>query len=158
MPAKVCAYITHGSNLLMFSHPDFPEAGIQVPAGTIEPGETPEAAIMREAFEETGLTDLKLIGFLGECYYDMSDWGGDPQQHRYFFHLELHGEAATTWRHYETDGGKSDPIAFEFFWAKLPDAIPELIAGHGQMLLQLFAKEYQSIRAARCFADADRLV
>ncbi|MCW3100036.1 MAG: hypothetical protein JWL77_5654 [Chthonomonadaceae bacterium] len=145
MPAKVCAYITHGSNLLVFSHPDFPEAGIQVPAGTIEAGETPEAAVMREALEETGLTDLKRIGFLGECYYDMSAWGGDPQQHRYFFHLELQGEALATWRHKETDGGKSEPIVFEFFWAKMPDEIPDLIAGHGQMLSHLFAKQYQNV-------------
>jgi len=54
MPAiiqKVLAYVTWGDKLLVFSHPDFPEAGIQVPAGTIEPGEEPEAAVLREAFE-----------------------------------------------------------------------------------------------------------
>ena len=30
---KVFAYITYQRRLLVFSHPDFPEAGIQVPTG-----------------------------------------------------------------------------------------------------------------------------
>src|SRR5690348_18410922 len=63
---KALAYITWGNTLLVFSHPDFPEAGIQVPAGTIEPGEEPEAGALREAFEETGLSGLALVAFLGE--------------------------------------------------------------------------------------------
>jgi 8-oxo-dGTP pyrophosphatase MutT (NUDIX family) len=42
-----------GEELLLFEHP---HAGIQIPAGTIEPDETPEAAVLREATEETGLT------------------------------------------------------------------------------------------------------
>ena len=42
---KALVYITWGDKLLVFSHPDFPEAGIQVPAGTIEPGEEPGAAV-----------------------------------------------------------------------------------------------------------------
>lgn len=38
---KVYSYITHQDLLLLFVHVDFPEAGIQVPGGTVEPGETP---------------------------------------------------------------------------------------------------------------------
>lgn len=38
---RAYAYITNGSRLLLFTHPEAPEAGIQVPAGTIEPGEDP---------------------------------------------------------------------------------------------------------------------
>ena len=48
---KVLAYITHGERLLIFSHPDCPEAGLQVPAGTLEPGEDPAEGAMREAWE-----------------------------------------------------------------------------------------------------------
>ena len=145
MPAKVFAYITHGTNLLVFRHPNSPEAGIQVPAGSIEAGESPEAAVMREAFEETGLNGLKLIAYLGETTYDMSSWDGDPAQQRYFFHLELHGQAPTTWHHDETDGGKSKPIVFEFFWTRIPEDIPDLIAGHGQMLSALHLKHHQIV-------------
>lgn len=53
---KVTAIVTRetadGRELLVFRHPT---AGIQLPAGTNEEGETPKQALMREVFEETGL-------------------------------------------------------------------------------------------------------
>jgi NUDIX domain len=49
---KVFAYITHCNRLLVFVHPFAPEAGIQIPAGTIKANERPEEAVLREAFEE----------------------------------------------------------------------------------------------------------
>jgi ADP-ribose pyrophosphatase YjhB (NUDIX family) len=52
---KVFAYITQGNRLLVFRHADFPEAGLQVPAGTVRLDERPEDAVLREAFEETGV-------------------------------------------------------------------------------------------------------
>jgi 8-oxo-dGTP pyrophosphatase MutT (NUDIX family) len=51
---KVVAYVTYDNQLLVFEQPDFPEAGIQVPGGTIEHGETGKAAASRETLEETG--------------------------------------------------------------------------------------------------------
>jgi 8-oxo-dGTP pyrophosphatase MutT (NUDIX family) len=42
-----------------------PSAGNQLPAGTVEPGETPEDAAAREVFEETGLSGLSLVAALG---------------------------------------------------------------------------------------------
>src|SRR5690348_7609122 len=87
----------HRANLLVFSHPDFPEAGIQVPAGTIEPGEGPEVAVLREAFEETGLSGLKLVAPLGEQLRDVTPFGKDELQHRYFFHLRCDESPPRTW-------------------------------------------------------------
>jgi 8-oxo-dGTP pyrophosphatase MutT (NUDIX family) len=53
---KVTAFITRetesGRQLLLFEHPF---AGIQIPAGTVEPSESPEKAVIREVLEETGL-------------------------------------------------------------------------------------------------------
>ncbi|MEU3600959.1 NUDIX domain-containing protein [Streptomyces sp. NPDC006798] len=40
--------------LLVFDHAGMPEAGTQVPAGGIAPGEEREAAVLREVAEETG--------------------------------------------------------------------------------------------------------
>ena len=63
---KVAAFITRetkdGLELLLFKHP---YAFNQLPAGTVEPGETPEAAVLREAFEETGLEPLSIREYLG---------------------------------------------------------------------------------------------
>lgn len=47
--------------VLVFRHPT---AGVQLPAGTVEEGEAPEAAVLREVFEETGIT-ARLIKKLG---------------------------------------------------------------------------------------------
>lgn len=139
---KVFAYITHANSLLVFRHPFEPEAGIQVPAGTLEPGEDPEDAVMREAYEETGLSELTLDGFLGEQKRDMADFERGEIHHRYFYHLRYNGPPVTVWRHQElnpADNPEARPI-FEFFWASLPDAVPPLIADHGIMLPQLVNK------------------
>jgi 8-oxo-dGTP pyrophosphatase MutT (NUDIX family) len=135
---KAFAYITHHNRLLVFSHPYAPEAGIQVPAGTMKDDETPEEAVMREAREETGLSDLELVGFLGEQLRDMSDFGRDEVHQRYFYHLRCMGQPPETWRHGEFDAADgTGPHVFEFWWATLPDGVPELIADHGVMIPKL---------------------
>ncbi len=44
-----------GRELLVFEHAGMPEAGLQVPGGTIDAGETPLQAVAREVLEESGL-------------------------------------------------------------------------------------------------------
>lgn len=64
---KVTAFITRQvddrQQLLLFQHP---YGGVQFPAGTMEPGETPEEAARREAWEETGLKQVTILQRLGE--------------------------------------------------------------------------------------------
>jgi 8-oxo-dGTP diphosphatase len=133
---KVVAYITQGDKLLVFSQPLSPEAGIQVPAGTIEEGESPDDAVLREAQEETGLSGIAMRSFLGTRDYDMSHFGLEGVHRRYFYHLTFSGQTPATWRHYESDpsDGSEGPIPFELFWVKWPDGVPELIAGQGDLL------------------------
>ncbi len=136
---KVFAYITCQQRLLVMAHPHVPEAGIQVPAGTLEPGESPEAGVLREAFEETGLKNLRCGALLGEQIRPMTDFGLAQIHHRYFFHLTCPGPVADSWLHDElhpSDGGTA-PITFEFYWVSLPDGVPALIADHDRFLLEL---------------------
>ena len=144
---KVFVYITHRDRLLVFSHPDFPDAGIQVPAGTLEPGETPEAAAWREAREETGLDGLRLVRFLGEQVRDMADCGLNEIHHRYFYHFECTQPPPEVWRHNEPDpsDGSPAPIVFELFWVHLPDGVPPLTTDHGFMLSRLLPENGDTI-------------
>ena len=62
---KVVCFITRSSegqeHLLLLRHP---YAGNQIPAGTVEEGESFEAGALREAREETGLAALSVVGEL----------------------------------------------------------------------------------------------
>ena len=142
MKHKVLAYVTHGDRLLLFRHPTAPEAGIQVIGGSLKAGEQPADAVIREAREESGLTDLVPLGPLGEATRNMADFGGDETHHRSFFHLRCTSEPPATWQHEEQDpsDGSPAPILFEFFWARLPDEIPPLIADHDRFLPQLIER------------------
>ncbi len=140
---KVAAYITYNHQLLVFSHVDFPEAGIQIPAGTVEEGENLDEAVLREAFEETGLDNLRIESFLGTQVYDMRPIDGrDVDVHRHYYHLSIPGPLDTVrWQHWEESPseGAEEPILFELYWVEIPAEIPELSGELGEMLDKLFA-------------------
>lgn len=120
--SKVVLYATWRGRLLVFREPDFPEYGVQVPGGTMEPGETPEQAARREFLEETGLTAPDVLTLLGERDYHYAPPGGSERQHRrWFFHLPLEGDYAESWETLEMhpDAG-GPPIRFALFWLDLP--------------------------------------
>ena len=102
--SRVYAYITHKNRLLVFDHIDFPEAGTQVPTGTIKSDESPNVAVFREAEEETGLSGFKLISELGNFKYDMTEYGISEIQHAWFYHLCYLGIPHESWHHNETSG------------------------------------------------------
>ena len=133
---KVVAYITKDEHLLVFRHVDT-DAGIQVPAGTLEPGEPPDDGVVREAQEETGLDGLVVRRFLGSRDYDMSSYGQDELHRRYYYDLECEGDAPSIWRHLETGGGTSEGIEFELYWVLLPGGVPELAVAQGDFLGEL---------------------
>lgn len=139
---KVYAYITQGDQVLVFRHVDAPEAGIQVPGGTVHPGKPLPSAVLREAFEETGIAGLGIVAELGESWFEVAERGkrGDLH-HRHFFHLRCATLLPATWRHEEgdpSDGGP--PILFEFFWLPLAEPPEQLIAEMGEWCRALRAR------------------
>jgi ADP-ribose pyrophosphatase YjhB (NUDIX family) len=137
MRRKVYAYVTHDCRLLVFRHMDLPKAGVQVPGGTVEDGETFEEALIREVREESGLEGLELCGLLGEQASDRSDFGVAEVQQQRFYHLRCQQAPAERWRHLERDASDgSGPLRFEFWWAALDD-LPELAGTQGQFLPEL---------------------
>lgn len=72
---KVTGFVTRQrpgrcAELLVFQHPT---AGIQLPAGTVEEGESLEVAAYREVAEETGLTQVRMVQHLGLMRADLGE-------------------------------------------------------------------------------------
>lgn len=134
---KVYAYITHANRLLVFRHTHAPEAGIQVPGGSVEPGEPLDTAALREASEETGLSGLRLVRLLGSDR--RAHPGGSQIYQRSFYHLTCTHPPPETWVHYEyhPSDGSPAPIEFSFFWAALPGNVPALAGAQDALLPQL---------------------
>jgi len=137
---KAYVYLTCGSRLLVFEEPDNPVIGLQVPGGTVDPGESYLMAARREFHEETGLElDRALSPFYDEDYLVGADAPnlanpGEPERpvrgchRRRMFHASLHHVPKEEWEHYEmTPSFGDEPIRFRFFWLDLsaPRALDE---------------------------------
>jgi 8-oxo-dGTP pyrophosphatase MutT (NUDIX family) len=132
---KVICYVVRHGRLLVFRHLDEPwdESGLQVPAGSIKAGEAPEAAALREASEETGLTGFRVVRKVGEADYVMTPYRAE-RHHRHVFHLEIDGETPTRWISEELDPEDgSGPKRFECYWIPLSQG-HTLSAGQGALL------------------------
>ncbi|MGA0612033.1 NUDIX hydrolase [Caldimonas sp. KR1-144] len=116
-PGKACPIVLRNASahteLLAFRHP---LAGLQLVKGSIEPGESPAHAALRELCEESGLVATHVSRDLGPWAsgFDGQVWS--------FQRCEVSDPLADRWSHRTLDGGG---LVFEFFWHPLhaePDA------------------------------------
>lgn len=136
MKRKVYALITYYGRMLVFRHRDFPDVGVQVPGGTVEPGEDTAVAALREAQEETGLSGLVLVAKLGEDTLHLGRYGRDETIHRTFYHLRCTQPPPETWQHAETNPSEGDSavIWFSLYWVELSEAATQLAADVARFL------------------------
>ncbi|VWX62197.1 NUDIX domain-containing protein [Burkholderiales bacterium 8X] len=86
---KACACLVDAQGrLLVFHHPG--DRSMQLPKGTIEPGETPERAVRRELHEESGIDFGGPLQSLGTLDRDGEiDAEGQVLRHAQLWHLFL---------------------------------------------------------------------
>ena len=117
---KVVIYATWKQQLVVFTKPDFPGHGTEVPGGTVEEGEDLEAAARREFVEETGLEPPPVFEPLGEMTYVFQSKTFEAgavcfQHHRSFFHAPLERAPVAPWDWTEqTPDGGGPPIRMAF--------------------------------------------
>lgn len=121
---KVVCYVIHDGHLLVFTHDTIPLAttGVQVPAGTIEPGETPERAAERELFEETGRIG-RVVQSLGEARYDVRPTRDEIAVRHFVLMSIQHADVTERWRageRFRSDGGGE--LSWTCWWMPLQDA------------------------------------
>jgi len=135
---KALCYVVRDGRLLVLRHTDYSDeqVGIQVPGGSVRPGESPGDAAVREAREETGLTEFVIVRKLGEATYDISPHRFEIQ-HRHFFHVRLAEPALERWASSELHDGRRPPTNLECFWIPL-EAAHVLQSGQGALLGALY--------------------
>ncbi|MBN9346904.1 MAG: NUDIX domain-containing protein [Devosia sp.] len=109
MQHKACPVVLRlrgGVEILAFRHP---QAGLQLVKGTVEAGETPEQAAVRELMEEAGIAGARVTGRFGAHGIAGNMW--------HFLRMQT-PELPDSWTHRCTDDGGHD---FAFFWHRLGD-------------------------------------
>jgi 8-oxo-dGTP pyrophosphatase MutT (NUDIX family) len=118
---KVLSYVVRDGRLLVFRHRDYPDAGVQVPAGTLRDGEDPEAGAIRETEEETGRRGFRIVAKLGVYDHEFRESFQGVDRHelheRHVFHLEPPRGLPDTWSHRAED--EEGDFWFEFTWVAL---------------------------------------
>lgn len=133
---KVYAYVTRSNadakTVLAFRHPH-PDGGVQVPKGTVEAGEAPREAVVRELGEESGLEATESVE-----HFESDEWSNptEPRTYRrHFFHVVV-TEARDEWTHRVTGSGPDEGMTFRYFWVD-PQTV-ELAGDMGDYLDRLY--------------------
>ncbi|MDM0113315.1 NUDIX domain-containing protein [Variovorax sp. J22R133] len=116
---KACACLVDAQGrLLVFHHPG--DRNMQLPKGTVEPGEAPEDAVRRELLEESGIDFKGPLQFLGtmerECRAGVE---GNAFRHAQLWHLYLmraETELPETFEHEAVGSPEEEGLVFSFSW------------------------------------------
>jgi 8-oxo-dGTP pyrophosphatase MutT (NUDIX family) len=139
---KACACLVDArGRLLVFHHPG--DRGMQLPKGTVEPGELPQDAVRRELLEESGIRYTGKLHDLGTM--DRHDAGieGNARAHAQTWHLYLMRSDAPLperFDHVAMGSPEEDGLVFAFRWL----AHDEPLTGFGPP----YCRAIERVRAA----------
>ena len=127
---KACACLlregAQGTEVLVFDHPF---AGTQLPKGTVELGEQPESAVVRELAEETGVvaTVTRSLGEWRRVTGAGPEEAGEPEEHVWeIFEMRTAAAGHDAWRHAASGSEAEQGLEFNCRWVRLAGAAEEL--------------------------------
>ncbi len=118
---RVAAYVLRKRaswELLVFEQAGHPQAGMQIPAGGVQPNETPQMAALREVYEETGLHELEVRAEL-HTEHKPHPITGMPRTTT-FFVVDAPSLAPTAWTHSVHGDGADTGMTFMCRFEPLP--------------------------------------
>ncbi|GAA4086855.1 hypothetical protein GCM10022214_53790 [Actinomadura miaoliensis] len=104
--------------LLVFDHVGMPEAGTQVPAGGVRPGEQLEQAVLREVAEETGLDAVSVVRQI--AVEDKPHPHTGQLRRTTYFHLQAPATTIDAWNHAVRGDGDDVGLTFACRFLPLP--------------------------------------
>jgi 8-oxo-dGTP pyrophosphatase MutT (NUDIX family) len=117
------AYVTRErdgrTELLVFDQVGDPEAGTQVPAGRIDPGETLEEGLLRELHEEAGIDAAKVVRELSI----LGDWVRASPYEEHAFELRADPDLPESWDHVVHGDGEDAGMVFRFRWVHVDSEV-----------------------------------
>ncbi|GAB2795754.1 NUDIX hydrolase [Streptomyces daliensis] len=126
---RVAAYVIRQRavpELLVFDHVGMPEAGTQIPAGGVQPGEELEEAVLREVAEETGLLTATARAARLIAVEDRPHPHTAQPRRTSFFSLQAPADAPGAWEH--RVHGEGDDAGLTFACRFLPLPLKEPLA------------------------------
>ena len=120
---KACACVVQRGRVLVFRHPHT-TAGVQLPKGRLEPGESAAHAVVRELAEESGLrlsvspqlmAEMKFTGSRNQVFPDRPQ----TQQRWFIFRFDAVEALPERWSHTAIGSPEEDGLIFEYFWHPL---------------------------------------
>ena len=119
-----------GPELLVFD--SLEEPGLEVPKGSVQPGETPAQAADREILEESGLTGLTLIRELGVTLWQ------DEEQHFFLFRADM--PWPDRFEHVVTGQDGDRGMRYQYHWIAVTPALGQaLVQGSNRFVRELMA-------------------
>lgn len=134
---KVVGYVIREKNnkfeLLVFDHDKkYSEAGTQVPAGTVDKNENFESALLREIYEEAGITDLSIKSKIDQYSFYREIQNCHNRRHVYC--IVSKNELPDAWIHQVTGDGVDKNLNFHYYWIDLEIAKTRLAARLGDSI------------------------
>jgi ADP-ribose pyrophosphatase YjhB (NUDIX family) len=120
---RVVGYVTRGRELLVFDHKGMPEVPTQVPAGRVDSHENLEEGLRREVEEETGVTEIEIVGELADADEFRRLFGpGAHESHA--FHATAAPGGPDRWEHPVTGTGMDSRLVYVCRWVQLDECPP----------------------------------
>jgi len=134
---KACACLVDArGRLLVFRHPG--DGNMQLPKGTIEPGESPEVAVRRELLEESGIDHVGELQSLGTLHRDCeAGTEGNTLRHPQLWHLFLMRAEAPlpeSFDHVAMGSPEEDGLVFSFSWLAQGDEVENFTLPYRQAI------------------------